>query len=78
MKAYKALTDKISTDNISQYFLSKYFTLSEFQKVYEIILGHKIDKRNFRKDIVQKYNLKATPKKEFDVAHRPAVLYKFG
>jgi 8-oxo-dGTP diphosphatase len=56
--------------------LPKKFTLSDLQKIYEIILKQKLDKRNFIKkiksmDILEKTN-------EFRKgAHRPAKLYKF-
>ncbi len=76
-KAYLSLQQKIINNRILEYFLPKYFTLWELQKIHEIILGNKTDKRNFRKDIAKKYKLKPTNKKQFDVAHRPALLYKF-
>lgn len=74
--AYQRLREKTVTDNIITHFLPTHFTLSELQKVYEIIVGHKVDKRNFRKDVEKKYPLKPIGKKEFDVTHRPAMLYK--
>jgi len=36
---------------VAQYILPSKFTLSQLQKVYETILGNKIDVRNFRKKI---------------------------
>ena len=43
------LKAKIGYSNIAFGLLPSKFRLSELQKVYEVILGHQIDKRNFRK-----------------------------
>jgi 8-oxo-dGTP diphosphatase len=53
------------------------FTLSELQKVCEIVLSKKLDKRNFRKKIMEIYQLKDLKKKKMDGAHRPASLYSY-
>lgn len=55
--------------------LTDTFTLTEVQNVYEIILGHKIDKRNFRKKIDALRLVTPTNKVRIG-AHRPAKLYK--
>ncbi len=52
------------------------FTLSELQKVYEIVLGHKFDKRNFWKKIKQLDIVESIDKEKKDGAHRPAKIYK--
>jgi 8-oxo-dGTP diphosphatase len=57
-------------------FLPRYFTLSELQQVYEVILGEPQDKRNFRKRILSLGLVKATGKDKRDGAHRPARLYR--
>lgn len=75
--AYQKLREKALNGDILPYFLPKYFTLWQLQKVYELLLWTKTDKRNFRKEIGKKYALKSTGKKEFNVPHRPAILYKF-
>jgi 8-oxo-dGTP diphosphatase len=53
------------------------FTLSELQALYESILGLEIDKRNFRKKILQMNFLNDTESLQQNVSHRPAKLYKF-
>ena len=49
--ALQRLRRKIEYTNVAQYILPKKFTLSELQKVYEIVLGQDIDVRNFRKKV---------------------------
>lgn len=71
------LQNKIQYSNIAYGLLSKEFTLTQLQKVYEVILGKTIDKRNFRKKMLTTNLLINTKKKTSDSAHRPAELYKF-
>lgn len=52
------------------------FTLSELQKVYEVVLHEKLDKRNFRRKMLTADVLEETGNlREGD--HRPARLYRF-
>ncbi|HUH04307.1 MAG TPA: NUDIX domain-containing protein [Kofleriaceae bacterium] len=53
------------------------FTLSQLQRLYEIVLESELDKRNFRKKILGMDLLIETDEVEKDVAHRAARLYKF-
>lgn len=75
--ALQRLRWKFEYTNIAQYVLSKQFTLSELQKVYEIILNHAIDVRNFRKKIDKLGIVKPTGEKEIGVKYRPAQLFEF-
>lgn len=74
--ALKRLRYKLEYTNVVYSLLPKYFALSELQKVYEIILKRRLDKRNFRKKILSLKLLIRTGRflKE---AHRPAELYRF-
>lgn len=74
---YDRLRNKVGYSNIAFGLLPKFFTLSEIQRVYEIIYGHEIDKRNFRKRMLAQGLLKPTNKKLLGEAHRPALLYSF-
>lgn len=56
--------------------LPKKFTLGQVQKLYEIILGKPLDKRNFRKKILKEQLVKATDQKQEGVLHKPARLYR--
>ena len=75
--ALERLRSRIEYTNIAQYFLPDNFTLSDLQKVYEIVLGKGIDKRNFRKKILAGRILKDTKLTRKEGVMRPAVLYTF-
>ena len=74
---FKRLRDKVGYSNIVFGLLPKDFSLSEVQNIYEIIYGHGIDKRNFRKWILASGLLESSGKKLSGEAHRPAELYRF-
>lgn len=71
------LASKLSYSNIIYALLPDQFTLTELQNHYEIILGYKLDKRNFRKKILSLGLLKKTEKITEGSANRPAALYEF-
>lgn len=56
--------------------LPEKFTLSNIQTLYEIILGKKLDKRNFRKKLLKEKLVTATEEKQKGVLHKPALLYE--
>jgi 8-oxo-dGTP diphosphatase len=72
--AKQRLRAKLSYSNIAFTLLPKYFTLTQAQQVYEIILGHDLDKRNFRKKLASLERIKETKQMQIG-AHRPARLY---
>jgi len=57
--------------------LPEKFTLSQMQKLYEVILGKTFDKRNFRKKFTAMKYLIPLNEKQVGVAHSPARLYFF-
>jgi ADP-ribose pyrophosphatase YjhB (NUDIX family) len=57
--------------------LPEKFSLPQLQKLYEIILGKDLDKRNFRKKIMKMDFLKSLKEKEKNNTRRAAHLYKF-
>ncbi len=71
------LKAKASYSNIVYGLLPDKFRLSDLQRIYEIILGRPLDKRNFRKRILSMGLLARTGQKEVVGAHRPAELYRF-
>jgi len=73
--AHERLVAKLDYSTIAFQLLPDLFTLTEVQKVYETILGHNIDIRNFRKQILALDNLTKTREQRRDGAHRPAFLY---
>ena len=73
----KYLRDQIDHQLISNLLPSK-FTLSQLQRLYEILLDEKLDKRNFRKNISKINIIKKTNEKQEGVPHNPAYLYTYG
>jgi 8-oxo-dGTP diphosphatase len=51
--------------------------LSQLQKLYETILGHSLDKRNFRRQIIKKGILKPLSEKQKHVPHKRAQYFEF-
>ncbi len=75
--ALNRLRGKIRYEPIGFELLPKKFTLFQLQKLYEIVLGKKLDKRNFRKKILKMDLLEELDELETDVAHRAARYYEF-
>ncbi len=71
------LRNKIEWTTVGYELLPKKFTLSELQRVYEIILQKPVDKRNFRKKVLAQGRIRELSETRSDVAHRPARLYSF-
>ena len=57
--------------------LPREFTLSQLRRLYEVVLGIELDKRNFRRKLKSLDLLEDTSKTQDDVAHRPAKLFRF-
>jgi len=75
--AVQRLRNKIRYEPIGFELLPKQFTLSQLQQLYEQILKRTLDKRNFRKKLTKMDLLIETGKKEQNVSHRAAKLYRF-
>ncbi|MGH9840669.1 MAG: NUDIX hydrolase [Blastocatellia bacterium] len=71
------LRNKIEWTTVGYELLPRKFTLSELQRVYEIILQKPVDKRNFRKKILAQGQIRELDETRSDGAHRPARLYSF-
>ncbi len=76
-KAIEALRKKIKSEPIAFELLPQKFTLSNLQKVYEVIMDTEIDKRNFRKKALQSDFIIPLTEKQKDVLHKPAQLFMF-
>lgn len=75
--ALERVRNKVEYTNIVYSLLPETFTLTEMQRVYEVILGRQLDKRNFRKKIGSLDLVAPTGELRRDGAHRPAKLYHF-
>lgn len=76
-EARERLRSKLSYRPIGFEFLPKKFALSQLQRVYEVVLERRLDKRNFRKKVLATGLLVETDEVQQDVAHRAARLYRF-
>lgn len=76
--AHQRLVSKLGYSTIAFQLAPELFTLSELQRVYEIILGDSLDKRNFRKRILALEHVEETDQFRKNRAHRPARLYIYG
>lgn len=75
--AVERLRARVGYTNIMQFLLPREFTLSELQSTYETVLGRELDKRNFRKKVIELGFVKGTGHQQRGGAHRPADLYRF-
>lgn len=75
--AIERLRGKVRYVPIGFELLSRKFTLSQLQHLYEVVLERPLDKRNFRKKILAMDLLEEQDETETDVPHRAARLYKF-
>lgn len=75
--AVSRLRAKAGYSSIIYGLLPEQFRLSDLQKMYEVIMSQKFDKRNFRKRMLASGLLEETGRKELSGAHRPAMLYQF-
>jgi len=75
--AVQRLRAKAGYSSIVYGLLPERFRLSDLQKIYEIIMNQKFDKRNFRKRMLATGLLQETGAKDMTGAHRPAMLYEF-
>ena len=71
------LQGKVRYQPIGFELLSRKFSLTQLQRLYEIILEKSIDKRNFRKKILSMGVLIELDEIQQGVAHRAARLYSF-
>ena len=68
------IRSKVSWSDIAFALVPEEFTLPQLQRVYEILLGQKLYKANFRKKIAEK--IVETDKMTSGDAHRPSRIYR--
>ncbi|MFM6975624.1 MAG: NUDIX hydrolase [Sphingobacteriaceae bacterium] len=76
-KALQKIKRKITYRPIAFELLPEKFTLTQLQMLYEVVLDKKLDKRNFRKKMLNFGILKELNEKQKGVSYRAAKLYKF-
>lgn len=74
--ALRRLRYKLEYTAVGFQLLPEQFSLTELQKTYEMILGERLDKRNFRRRILAAGIIEETPQKRSGEG-RPARLYRY-
>lgn len=74
--ALRRLRYKLEYSAVGFELLPENFTLSELQRVYELVLGETLDKRNFRRRILEAGIIESTPNRRAGEG-RPAQLYRY-
>lgn len=69
------LRNKVEYTDIAFNLMPRYFTLTELQQVYEIILDRELLKANFRRKIANR--VAETNRYRTDAGHRPSKLYTY-
>lgn len=75
--AHERLQNKVRYQPIGFELLDKEFTLPELQRLYETILGKTIDRRNFRKKMLELGIIKATGERKTGTPNRQPDIYEF-
>jgi 8-oxo-dGTP diphosphatase len=75
--ALQRLRNKLEYTAVGFQLLPSEFTLGELQAAYEIVLGEKLDKRNFRRRILEARVIRETSKERRGAGGRPARLYRY-
>lgn len=76
--AHQRLRYKLEYSSVGFELLPNEFTLSELQAAYEVVLAEKLDKRNFRRRILDADVLTETPRyRAGEGQGRPARLYRY-
>lgn len=75
--ALVALRTHLNYQPIGYNLLPLKFTMPELQKLYETILGQKLDRRNFQRKLFSYGILRSLDEKRTGVAHKAPYLYSF-
>lgn len=76
-ESIKTLKEEILKTDLLKVFFPNGFTLPELQKIYESILNKKLDRRNFRKKILNMNIIIATEEEKTFEGKKKAKIYKF-
>jgi 8-oxo-dGTP diphosphatase len=73
--AVTRLRNKVEYTSLPGFLMPQEFTLTEFQKIYETLLGRSIEKKSFRTRILATYLLEEIARRKVG-ANRPAKMYR--
>jgi len=77
IEALHTLQSQLNYQPVGYNLLPRKFTLPELQKLYEAILGKKLDRRNFQRKVFSYGILRSLDEKRTGVAHKAPYLYSF-
>ena len=73
--AVQRLRNKVAYTSLPAFLMPAEFTLSEFQRIHEVLLGRTLEKKAFRTRVLAGELLEEVPRKK-EGANRPAQLYR--
>lgn len=76
-RSLSRLKEQLETSTVAFQLVPEKFTLTELQRVYELILNKTLDKRNFRKKMLASGIVQELGETKMEGFHRPAQLYSF-
>ena len=76
-KAHRLMQDKLKTEPVGFRLLPRLFTLTQLQRLYEVVYGAELDKRNFRKRVKDMDFIEKTELIDKKSSKRGASLYRF-
>lgn len=77
LKGLESLRTAIRFEPLCFELLPGKFTVRQIQTLYEVIIGQKLDNRNFRKKLLKASYIEPLNEKQKGVAHKPALYYRF-
>jgi hypothetical protein len=77
LKGLERLRSEIRFEPLCFELLPGKFTVRQVQSLYEVIIGSKLDNRNFRKKLLRAGYIEPLNEKQKGVAHKPALYYRF-
>jgi len=75
--ALRRLRAKADYAGIAREFLPPRFTLRRLRRIYETVLGRRLDRANFTRRILAEDDIEETGEIDRSGAHRPAKLYRY-
>jgi hypothetical protein len=77
VKGLERLRNEIRFEPLCFELLPGKFTVRQIQTLYEVVIGSKLDNRNFRKKLLKSGYIEPLNEKQKGVAHKPALYYRF-
>lgn len=76
-RALETLRAQARAYELGRELMPEKFTMAELQRLHEAVLGRALDRRNFRKKILELGVVEALPERKTGRPHRASVVYRF-